>query len=33
MFSNELQWYRGKLLKPDSVTPNKWVPVDGPLQR
>jgi len=32
-FSDELQWYRGKLLKPDPVTPNKWIPVNGPAQR
>jgi hypothetical protein len=29
-FSDELQWYRGKLLRPDSATPGKWVPIDQP---
>jgi hypothetical protein len=28
MFTRELQWYRGKLVRPDSTTPGKWVPVD-----
>lgn len=27
-FSDELRWYRGKLLRPDSTTPGKWVPID-----
>ncbi len=27
-FSKELQWYRGKLLRPDPTTPNKWIPVN-----
>jgi hypothetical protein len=27
-FSKDLQWYRGKLLHPDSAVPGKWVPVD-----
>ena len=31
IFSDELQWYRGKMLHPDSATPNMWVPVDQPL--
>lgn len=31
IFSEELQWYRGKMLQPDSATPGKWVPVDQPL--
>lgn len=30
-FSDELKWYRGKLLQPDAETPGKWVPVDQPL--
>jgi hypothetical protein len=29
-FSPELQWYRGKLLRPDSAVPHKWVPVNAP---
>lgn len=29
-FSDELQWYRGKLVRPDSTTPGKWVPIDQP---
>lgn len=33
IFSDELQWYRGKLLRPDSATPNKWVPIDEPIAR
>ena len=28
MFSDQLQWYRGKLVRPDSAVPGKWVPVD-----
>lgn len=31
IFSDEAQWYRGKLLRPDSATPGKWVPIDQPL--
>jgi hypothetical protein len=31
IFSNELQWYRGKLVRPDSAVPRKWVPVDDPV--
>ena len=31
IFSNELQWYRGKLARPDSAVPGKWVPVDDPV--
>lgn len=31
IFSDDLKWYRGQLLQPDSATPNKWVPVDEPL--
>jgi len=27
-FSKDSQWYRGKLLHPDSAVPGKWVPVD-----
>jgi len=26
-FSKDLQWYRGKLVHPDSAVPGKWVPV------
>ena len=26
VFSDEVQWYRGKLLQPDPTTPGKWVP-------
>jgi len=26
-FSKDLQWYRGKVLHPDSAVPGKWVPV------
>ena len=29
-FNEELQWYRGKLLRPDSAIPGKWVPLDQP---
>ena len=29
-FSDELKWYRGKLVRPDSTTPGKWVPIDKP---
>lgn len=25
-FSEDLQWYRGKLLRPDPAVPGKWVP-------
>jgi hypothetical protein len=28
IFSDDLQWYRGKLLRPDSAVPGKWVPID-----
>ena len=28
MFSDESQWYRGKLLRPDSAVPGKWVAID-----
>ena len=31
IFSNDLQWYRGKLARPDSTVPDKWVPVDDPV--
>ena len=31
IFSDELRWYRGKLVQPDSLTPGKWVPVDQPV--
>ncbi len=31
IFSNDLQWYRGKLVRPDSAVPGKWVPVDDPV--
>jgi len=31
IFSNELQWYRGKLVRPDSEVPGNWVPVNDPL--
>ena len=30
-FSQELQWYRGKLVRPDSAVPGKWVPADDPV--
>jgi hypothetical protein len=32
-FSDDLRWYRGKILRPDSTIPGKWVPVDQPLAR
>jgi hypothetical protein len=28
-FSDKLRWYRGKLVRPDDTTPNKWVPVQS----
>jgi len=28
-YNEQLQWYRGKLLRPDPTTPNKWIPVNG----
>ena len=31
IFGDELHWYRGKILRPDSTMPGKWVPVDQPL--
>ncbi|HJP93149.1 MAG TPA: putative metal-binding motif-containing protein [Pyrinomonadaceae bacterium] len=31
IFSDELQWYRGHLVRPDSAIPDKWVPVDDPV--
>jgi hypothetical protein len=31
IFSDELRWSRGFLVRPDSAVPNKWVPVDQPL--
>jgi hypothetical protein len=31
IFSDELQWYRGKLLRPDSAVPGRWVPIDKPV--
>jgi hypothetical protein len=31
IFSEELRWYRGRMVRPDSMVPNKWVPVDGPM--
>lgn len=31
IFSDELRWSRGHLLRPDSTVPDKWVPVDDPL--
>jgi Putative metal-binding motif len=31
IFSDELRWSRGHLVRPDSAVPNKWVPVDHPL--
>ncbi|HSE16186.1 MAG TPA: putative metal-binding motif-containing protein [Pyrinomonadaceae bacterium] len=31
IYSDELQWYRGKLVRPDSEVPGKWVPVDDPV--
>ncbi|HEU4769431.1 MAG TPA: hypothetical protein VFS77_18835 [Pyrinomonadaceae bacterium] len=30
IFSEELRWYRGAMLRPDSAVPNKWVPVAQP---
>jgi len=31
IFSDEMQWYRGKLVRPDSEAPGNWVPVDDPV--
>lgn len=31
IFSDDLQWYRGKVLRPDTAVPGKWVPVDQPV--
>lgn len=31
IFSDELQWYRGKLLRPNSATPGKWISLNEPL--
>jgi Putative metal-binding motif len=31
IFSDDLRWYRGKLLRRDSTSPGKWVPVDQPV--
>jgi len=31
IFSDDLRWYRGNLVRPDGVVPNKWVPVNQPL--
>jgi hypothetical protein len=31
IFADDSRWYRGKLLRPDSAIPGKWVPVDAPL--
>ena len=31
IFSDDLHWYRGKLLRRDSAMPGKWVPVDEPV--
>ncbi len=31
IFTDELRWHRGNLVRPDSAVPNKWVPVDDPL--
>ena len=31
IFSDELQWYRGQLLRPDSSVPDKWVPINQPV--
>ena len=31
IFSDDSQWYRGKLLRPDPSVPDKWVPVDQPV--
>jgi Putative metal-binding motif len=33
MFSDDLQWYRGKLLRPDPSVPNKWIDVNEPAAR
>ncbi len=31
MYSEELRWDRGKLVRPDSAVPGKWVPIDQPV--
>ena len=31
IFSDELRWYRGFLVRPDSAQPDRWVPVNDPL--
>lgn len=31
MFSDELQWNRGGLVRPDPANPDRWVPVDDPV--
>jgi hypothetical protein len=30
VYSEQLRWDRGHLLRPDPATPNKWIPVNGP---
>ena len=30
VFSDELRWYRGNMVRPDPDVPNKWIPVSGP---
>ena len=31
IFSDELQWNRGGLVRPDPAMPDKWIPVDDPV--
>ena len=31
MFSEELHWNKGNLIRPDPTTPGKWVPVADPM--
>ena len=31
MFSDELHWNKGNLIRPDPNTPDKWIPVNDPL--
>jgi hypothetical protein len=30
MFRPDLQWHRGKMVRPDPNTPDRWVPIDEP---
>jgi hypothetical protein len=30
VYSEQLRWYRGKVLQPDPVVPLKWIPVNKP---